>query len=195
MHQGEGDAGARHPDLAGGPPADSPLRHAADLLGMIVGDDSGSRLYWALVDPGLADSADCSFHEYEGTGVVLHLVQLRAGADARRTWRSSGTCCDRCSSDGITEEELQQAAEQDAVARGARQRTADGPHAWRSAWHWTYLHQYRSVDDELKAFEAVTTEDDPRSAGPLPARPRDDAGAGAAGRIAERQELEGEPGA
>ena len=35
---------------------------------MAVGDDSGSRLYWALVDPGLADSADCSFHEYEAAG-------------------------------------------------------------------------------------------------------------------------------
>ena len=54
--------------IASGPPADSPLRHAADLLSMAVGDDSGSRLYWALVDPGLADSADCSFHEYEGAG-------------------------------------------------------------------------------------------------------------------------------
>ena len=54
--------------ISPGPSADSPLRHAADLLGMAIGDDSGSRLYWALVDPGLADSADCSFHEYEGAG-------------------------------------------------------------------------------------------------------------------------------
>ena len=68
MTQGEGDAGARHPDVAR---ARRPTRRcatAADLLGMAVGDDSGSRLYWALVDPGLAESADCSFHEYEGTG-------------------------------------------------------------------------------------------------------------------------------
>src|SRR5581483_1600492 len=54
--------------MSPGPAADSPLRHSADLLGMAVGDDSGSRLYWALVDPGLAESADCSFHEYEGAG-------------------------------------------------------------------------------------------------------------------------------
>ena len=54
--------------MSPGPAADSPLRYAADLLAMAIGDDSGSRLYWELVDPGLADSADCSFHEYEGTG-------------------------------------------------------------------------------------------------------------------------------
>src|SRR5437588_249299 len=54
--------------ISAGPPADSPLRYAADTLALAVGDDSGSRLYWSLVDPGLADSAECSFHDYEGTG-------------------------------------------------------------------------------------------------------------------------------
>ena len=54
--------------LCPAPAADAPDRYAADALAMIIGDDSGSRLYWALVDPGLADSADMSFHDYEGTG-------------------------------------------------------------------------------------------------------------------------------
>src|SRR5207248_4358492 len=54
--------------MSAGPPADSPLRHAADLLGMAVGDDSGSRLDWALIDPGLAESADCTYRGYEGAG-------------------------------------------------------------------------------------------------------------------------------
>src|SRR5262249_2567453 len=51
-----------------GPTAASPLQYAAEVLAMAVGDDSGSRLYWELVDPGLADSAEVSFHEYEGAG-------------------------------------------------------------------------------------------------------------------------------
>src|SRR5204863_7442901 len=54
--------------LSPAPAAESHERYAADALAMIIGDDSGSRLYWALVDPGLADSADMSFHDYEGTG-------------------------------------------------------------------------------------------------------------------------------
>src|SRR5262249_20622310 len=54
--------------VAAGPPADSPLRHAAGVLAMAVGDDSGSRLYWALVDPGHVDSAELGLQEYEGTG-------------------------------------------------------------------------------------------------------------------------------
>src|SRR5205807_6309794 len=54
--------------ISAGPPAASPLRYAAAVLGIAVGDDSGSRLHWALVDPGYAESADCTFHEYDGTG-------------------------------------------------------------------------------------------------------------------------------
>ena len=165
--------------MAGGPPADSPLRHAADLLSMIVGDDSGSRLYWALVDPGLADSADCSFHEYEGTGsfyssfsgepdqaesnLEIMLDVLRDGASRRRE------------GGGIAA-----GPQQGLVAGGAGQRTAQGPHgrgrhaldlSARIPLHGRRIEGLRGGDDE----------GDPRSARPLPHRPRDDAGAGAAG--------------
>src|SRR5207302_10320764 len=54
--------------ISPGPAAASPLRHAADALAMVLGDDTGSRLYWALVDPGLAESADVAYHDYEGAG-------------------------------------------------------------------------------------------------------------------------------
>ena len=111
--------------MSPGPSAESPLRHAADLLSMVVGDDSGSRLYWALIDPGLADCADCSFHEYDGAGVfytsfscepeqtqsnlaIVHEVLAeRAAGRHHRGGAEPG-------------------AEQAAVARGARQRTAQG---------------------------------------------------------------------
>src|SRR5262249_3460225 len=52
--------------IAPGPAAAAPLRYAAETVALALGDDSGSRLYWALVDPGLADAADASFHEYQG---------------------------------------------------------------------------------------------------------------------------------
>src|SRR5262245_39342928 len=140
--------------ISPGPGADSPLRHAADVLALAVGDDSGSRLYWALVDPGLADSADSSFHDYEGTGSIytsfscepervqenLEIVN-RVLADVQR--------------DGITDEELQQAKSKigSRVVRGS-ERPMGRMQAVGMAW--TYLHQYLTVDDELQAFDAVT---------------------------------------
>jgi predicted Zn-dependent peptidase len=137
-----------------GPAADSPLRHAADTLALAVGDDSGSRLYWALVDPGLADSADMSFHEYEGTGTFYTSFSCEPD-QAEENLAVVLDVLRRVQREGITEEELQQAKSKilSRVVRGS-ERPMGRMQALGMAW--TYLHTYRSVDDELAAFEAVT---------------------------------------
>ena len=142
--------------MAGGPPADSSLRYAADTLALAVGDDSGSRLYWALVDPGLADTADCSFHDYEGTGSFYTSLSCEPG----RTEENLQVVLDvlrDVQRQGITGEELQQAKSKigSRVVRGS-ERPMGRMQAIGMAW--TYLHQYRTVDEELKAFDAVTLE-------------------------------------
>ncbi len=140
--------------MSPGPAADSPLRHAADLLGMAVGDDSGSRLYWALIDPGLADSADCSFHEYEGTGSFYTSfsgepkraqANLRVVLDVLRGVQKGG----------ITEEELEQARSK-VLSRVVRSSERPKGRMVALGMNWTYQHRYRSVDDELRAYKAVT---------------------------------------
>jgi predicted Zn-dependent peptidase len=140
--------------ISPGPSASSPLRHAADLLAMAVGDDSGSRLYWALVDPGRADSADTSFHDYEGTGSFYTSFSSEPG----QVQPNLGIVLDilhEVQDQGITEEELNQAKSKigSRVVRGS-ERPMGRMQALGMAW--TYLHEYRSVDDELKAFDAVT---------------------------------------
>jgi predicted Zn-dependent peptidase len=140
--------------ISPGPAADSSLRHAADTLGMILGDDSGSRLYWALVDPGLADSADVSFHEYEGTGSFYTSFSCEPGLTAKNLAIVRGVFR-QAQEEGVTEEELQQAKSKilSRVVRGSER-----PMGRMQAlgMTWTYLHTYRSVDDELNAFRAVT---------------------------------------
>src|SRR5947209_2334021 len=91
-----------------GPPAESKLRYAADMLSMAVGDDSGSRLYWTLVDPGLADSADASFHEYEGTGTFYVSLSGEPGRTQENLALTLGVLRTG-TRDGLTEEELNQA--------------------------------------------------------------------------------------
>lgn len=54
--------------FAPGVSAQSDLRHAAALLANCLGDASGSRLYWALVDKGLADSAAVRADAADGDG-------------------------------------------------------------------------------------------------------------------------------
>ena len=141
--------------MAAGPPADSALRYAADLLGMIVGDDSGSRLYWALVDPGLADSADCSFHEYEGTGTFYTSFSCEPERAEENLAITRGVL-HAVVRDGVTEEELEQARNK-MLSRVVRASERPKGRMVALGMHWTYQGEYRSMDDELKAYEAVTT--------------------------------------
>ncbi len=140
--------------ISPGPPADSVLRYSADTLALAVGDDSGSRLYWALVDPGLADSADCSFHDYEGAGSFYTSMSCEPGRTEENLQIVLSVLRD-VQQKGITEDELRQAKSKigSRVVRGS-ERPMGRMQAIGMAW--TYLHQYRTVDDELRAFDAVT---------------------------------------
>jgi predicted Zn-dependent peptidase len=136
------------------PAAKSPLRYAADTLAMILGDDTGSRLYWALVDPGLADSADASYHSYEGTGsfyVSLSCEPERTPKNLQIVQR----LLRQAQKDSVTEAELHSAKSKilAGVVRGS-ERPMGRLHA--IGMSWTYQGQYRTVDEELRAFEAVS---------------------------------------
>jgi predicted Zn-dependent peptidase len=140
--------------MSPGPAADSPLRHAADLLGMAVGDDSGSRLYWALVDPGLAESADCSFHEYEGTG-AFYTSFSGEPAQTEENLELVLDVLQEVRETSITQEELEQARNK-ILSRVVRANERPKGRMMAIGMAWTYQHMYRSVDDDLQAYEGVT---------------------------------------
>jgi predicted Zn-dependent peptidase len=48
-----------------------PRYYAAALLATILGDETGSRLFWAVYQEGLADSASAQAMEFEDTGMLL----------------------------------------------------------------------------------------------------------------------------
>ncbi len=54
--------------------AQDPDRYALSILSVILGDSSGSRMYWDLIDKGLADSASIDSDERDGTGCFLAYV-------------------------------------------------------------------------------------------------------------------------
>ena len=57
--------------MSPGPTADDDDRYAAKVLTVILGDSTGSRLYWELVDPGIAEVAELAHAEYLGAGVFV----------------------------------------------------------------------------------------------------------------------------
>lgn len=64
--------------MVAGPDEHHADRDAARLLAILLGDSSGSRLYWALVDSGEAEQAACVHQDYLDAG--LFVTQLSCDA-------------------------------------------------------------------------------------------------------------------
>ena len=60
--------------IAPAPSRQSPQREAVDLLSVILGASTNSRLYWALIDKGLADDAGCDYMAFDRAGVFYTQV-------------------------------------------------------------------------------------------------------------------------
>jgi predicted Zn-dependent peptidase len=143
--------------LMGGPPADSPLRYAAEILAHAVGDDTGSRLYWELVDPGWADSADLSFHEYDGAGAYFCYLSGPA-AEAQRNLERAMKVFRAVQAEGLTEQELR-VAKSKIGSRIVRGNERPMGRMQSLGFLWTYLRTYRTLDEELALLDRVTLAD------------------------------------
>lgn len=139
------------------PPADSPWIHAAAVLASILGDYTGSRLYWELIDPGLADSADFSYLDAEGAGAFVLSFSCSpdlAASNLERVHR----ILNEIQTQGVTEDELRIARTRIA-AREVRSHERSYQRMLAIADDWFYLHRYVTLDEELAAIDAVRAED------------------------------------
>ena len=66
--------------ISGGPAAEDNDRYAGRILATVLGDDSGSRLYWALVDNGRAEYAATSAYEFQSAGVLMTCLCCARGS-------------------------------------------------------------------------------------------------------------------
>jgi len=143
--------------LAPAPPADHPLRYAADLLGVIVGDQSSSRLYWELVDPGHAESADLGYNDYDGTGTWLTYLGCPPQSVAENLQRIHSVY-EQVNRDGVSSIELEQAQNRIASSIVLRSERPMGRLGALGS-NWVYLGQYRSVQEDLDTVRGITVED------------------------------------
>ncbi len=60
--------------LAPGLGNDDPRRFALRVATAVIGDDSGSRMYWQFLDCGLAESAGMGSYEYHKNGLVMSYI-------------------------------------------------------------------------------------------------------------------------
>ncbi|MEM1354436.1 MAG: pitrilysin family protein [Planctomycetota bacterium] len=145
--------------LCEGPSAQDPLRYPAKVLADVLGDSDGSRLYWALVDKGLADEADFSMMPHDGCGQFF----AYASCDPKRAEQVEQkllATIDAVVGDGfdITVEEVDRAKNKLATKATLQgERPAGRMQALGS--HWNYHGRYLPLTEELDRLMAVTVEE------------------------------------
>jgi predicted Zn-dependent peptidase len=93
-------------EFSPGPGYMDPDRYVTRVLATILGDDSGSRLFWDLVDKGLADSAVCYTYEFQDCG-VFGLYLAGAPEQQQENWELIQSIVSQSHSHPITERELE----------------------------------------------------------------------------------------
>ncbi len=148
----------QHVGLAGrAPSAQSEQRYAAQLLAAILGDDTGSRLYYALVEPAIADDASVMYDPLDNAGAMLTFVTADPdrAAEALRIVRAEfATFLDS----GPTESELV-AAKNKITSAGVLQGELPMGRLTAVGFEWVYRQSYTPLADQIDEMMAVTAEE------------------------------------
>ena len=144
--------------LAGPAPDNaSPLRHAAELLSVVAGDDTGSRLFWELADPGRCEACDLGYTDFAGAGVFLTYLSCDPGRAADNVRAVQKVFAD-LNARGVTKEELEQAKSKVAsrvVLRSERPMGRLGS----LGGNWQDRGEYKTVEDDLADLRRLGVHD------------------------------------
>ncbi|HEY7339411.1 MAG TPA: pitrilysin family protein [Ktedonobacterales bacterium] len=131
--------------------------YAAYLAMMVLGDGTGSRLFWNIYQKGLAETAAASLSPMDGAGMCVAFISTTPdhAPGVLELLRSELTSLQ---ADGIHEDELRRAKDK-LVSRTV----LDGDSAFSRmqdlAYTWAAKEEVRSIQDEIAEIEAVTLED------------------------------------
>ncbi|MCA9248450.1 MAG: insulinase family protein [Planctomycetales bacterium] len=143
--------------LMSGPAANDADRFAAKILATVLGDDSGSRLYWELVDNGLAEHASLSHYDYDHAGVYMTSL----GCEPERAAENLATLVAvlrDAEENGITQEELTQ-AQSKINSRIVLSSERPKNRLFNVGGNWLQRREYRSVRHDLDTVSAVSLDD------------------------------------
>ncbi|HEX8833625.1 MAG TPA: insulinase family protein, partial [Abditibacteriaceae bacterium] len=129
-------------------------RYAAAVACEVIGAGEGSRLYWALVHPGVAEAAQIDHDANDGAGAYYGYLladPARAGEALDVLRREIAKAC----SEGLSPEEVERAKRRLASATVLGAETPMG--RLRAVGNdWVYRRETKSADDSLKLLLDVT---------------------------------------
>ena len=131
-------------------------RYAASLLSMVIGDSTGSRYFWELVDPAIAESAGMFCNSMDGTGAFCSYIKCDPKNVDDVTEIINGIFAG-LKDDGISDEELQAAKNKVLSALTIRSEVPMGRLSGLGL-NWVYREEYRSLAQDVADINAVTVE-------------------------------------
>jgi predicted Zn-dependent peptidase len=138
------------------PALQDPRRHAAAMLAQILGDQEGSRLYWSLVETGLAEDAVAQYEGRDGLGEYIVYCVCSPDDAERVTEIARKEMAGLAAS--LTEDDLLRTRRKIATAATISGELPAG-RMRRLGRLWTALGEYRSLEDEIARIESVTLDE------------------------------------
>ena len=140
--------------LSPGPAGNDIRRYATHLLVSLLGDSSGSRLYWELLHPGHTEQISTHYYEYDDTGLIMTWMCCDPES-AEKNMQKIRSVYEVAQADGFDEAELQRAKTKlnsRLVLSGERPQNR----MLSVGLGWIRDRRYRSIREEMEAFNAIS---------------------------------------
>lgn len=138
-----------------GPSNQDDRRYAATVLANVLGDADGSRLYWKLIDPGLADEAEFAHHGFDRAGTFLAFASCPP-ANAQAVEAGLFEVIDTAGK-GLTAGEVERSANKLAMSLTLTNERPMG-RMMALGGRWLYEQAYRPLEEELQRLMAVNVD-------------------------------------
>lgn len=142
--------------LTPAPAMSDPRRYAAMMLALVLGGPDSSRLHWSLIEPGIAEEAQASYDAHDGSGdyfVFYSCDPDRADETRDIVLREIDGLVASLKEDDLTR--LRNKLATSVALAGER----PSGRMQRLGRLWTYTRERLSLEDELRAINAVTLDE------------------------------------
>ena len=140
--------------LSPGPSATEEFRYEAEVLSCLLGDSLGSRLYWKLVNSGLADTAAIDTDQMHGVGLFSGFVTCEP-QDLDKVIEVTVDVLQNIGE--ISPDELSR-----AITKLSTRKVLQGESPLRrmisTGMEWTYRQKMETLESEISRIKAVTNQ-------------------------------------
>jgi predicted Zn-dependent peptidase len=140
--------------LSDAPSARDADRFTAGMIANMIGDDIGSRLYWELVDSGIADSAELGTNEFFDNGFFVTGLSSEPEY-AEEVLNRTQKIYAEVTRNSLTQEELDRSKNK-ILSRLVLANERPSGRLFSIGSEWTVQRQYRTIRQDLEEIRRIT---------------------------------------